>query len=336
MLSVPVGIERINLVWSTDWHLSAVPPGRRADDYLAAILAKLEFVRQVTEKVQGVALCGGDVFHIKSARHPANSLSMLALVTRALGLFQTGRVYGAVGNHDLAWGERMDSLPGQPLGVLLAAGAYYPLWEDPVLVRNGPSGLGLAAQVESFPYGHAEETLGRIMASRRHPDARWHVGIVHAYGGPEGGSYWGERVIGYDQVAGSDFDFLLWGHDHGRKGIEKVGSTVHVQLGSLARAALDTDQEERPVAIVVVSLAKEEKDNKVREIAVPVKPLEEVFTVADRGVRKVEKSDEMKRFFAGLEEKVGGIEAADPTEALKELCRDDPRLLALVRELCGL
>jgi DNA repair exonuclease SbcCD nuclease subunit len=332
VLSVPVSIERINLVWSTDWHLSATPPGRRADDYLAAILAKLEFVRQVTQRVQGIALCGGDVFHIKSARHPANSLSMLALATKSLRLFQTGMVYGSVGNHDLGWGERMDSLPGQPLGVLLAAGAYYPLWEDPILVHNGM--LGLAVQVESFPYGHAEETLERIMASRRHPSAKWHVGIVHAYGGPEGGSYWGEKTIGYDQVAGSDFDFLLWGHDHSSKGVNRVGSTTHIQLGSLARAALDSDQEERPVVIAVVSLARE--DSKVREIAVPVKPLEEVFAVADQGVRKVEKSDEMRRFFAGLEEKVGGIEAADPTEALKELCKDEPRLLALVRELCGL
>ena len=163
------------------------------------------------------------------------------------------------------------------------------------------------------------------------------MGIVHAYGGPgTGGSYWGEGTIGYDQVAGSDFDFLLWGHDHGRKGVERVGNTTHIQLGSLARAALDTDQEERPVAVAVVSLAKEEKDNKVREIAVPVRPLGEVFTVADQAVRRVGKSDEMKQFFAGLEEKVGGIEAADPTEALKELCKDEPLLLALVRELCGL
>jgi len=338
MLKVPMPLlqtpnNRMNFVWSTDWHLSALPPGRRADDYQAAILAKLEFIRSITERVQGVALCGGDVFHIKSNKHPANSLSLLVYTLRAMRLFNTGMVYGSVGNHDLATGERMDSLPSQPLGVMIAAGAYHDLTAEPAMFSDG---YGLKVEVESFPYDRAEGTLARILASRRHPDAKYHVGIVHAYGGPGPGStYFGEKSIGYDEVAGSDFDFLLWGHDHSREETVKVGNVTHIRLGSLSRAALDTDQTERPVAIAVLSFP-EEGEVKVKEIPVPVKPLEQAFVVADQVVRKVEKSEEMKQFFAKMDEAVEGVETSDPAEALRLLCPDDEPLLALAKELCGL
>lgn len=323
-----------NLTFTTDWHLSAVPPGRRADDYQSAILDKLRFVSDITHRIGGISICGGDVFHIKGARHSANSLGMLVGVLRTLRLFPTGMVYGAVGNHDLAVGERMDSLSGQPLGLLIAAGAYYNLSDEPALFVNSTNSI--AVQVESFPYDRAEGTLARILASRRHPDAKYHVGIVHAYGGPGPGStYFGEKSIGYDEVAGSDFDFLLWGHDHSREETVKVGNVTHIRLGSLSRAALDTDQTERPVAIAVLSFP-EEGEVKVKEIPVPVKPLEQAFVVADQVVRKVEKSEEMKQFFAKMDEAVEGVETSDPAEALRMLCPDDPPLLALAKDLCGL
>jgi DNA repair exonuclease SbcCD nuclease subunit len=243
-------------------------------------------------------------------------------------------VYGVVGNHDLALGERMDSLSGQPLGLLIAAGAYHNLSDEPVLFVNNIGSFGV--QVESFPYDRAEGTLERILASRRHPKARYHIGIVHAYGGPGPGStYFGEKSIGYDEIAGADFDYLLWGHDHSREETQKVGNVTHIRLGSLARAALDTDQTDRPVAVSVLSFSEDE-EVKVKEIPVPVKPLEQAFVVADQAVRKVEKSEEMKEFFSKMDEAVEGVETSDPAEALRALCPDDPPLLALAKELCGL
>ena len=324
----------VNFTWSTDWHLSAVPPGRRADDYQQAILDKLAFIRDLTHKVGGVALAGGDVFHIKSNKHPANSLSLLASILRSLRTFPLGCVYGSVGNHDLALGERMESLSSQPLGVLIAAGAYFNLSEEPVIFANVPGTIRVS--VESFPYDHADGTLRRILASKRHPKATHRIAIVHAYGEPGGGGdSWGERTIGYNQVEDTDFDFMLWGHDHSRKETQKVGHVTHVHLGSLARAALDTDQTERPVTVAVMSF--QETGIKYKEITVPVKPLEEAFVVADKAVRTIEKTDDMKEFLAKMDEAVSGVEAAsDPGEALRLLCPDDPPLLALARELCSL
>jgi hypothetical protein len=162
------------------------------------------------------------------------------------------------------------------------------------------------------------------------------VGIVHAYGGPGPSStYFGEKSIGYDEVAKSDFDYLLWGHDHSREETVKVGNVTHIRLGSLARAALDTDQVDRPVCVSVLSFP-EEGEVKVKEIPIPIKPLEQAFVVADQAVRKVEKSEEMKQFFSKMDEAVDGVETSDPAEALRLLCPDDPSLLALAKELCGI
>jgi len=334
MKTVKLGHDRVNLVWSTDWHLSAVPPGRRGDDYEAAILGKLGFVRRIADKVCGVALCGGDAFHIKNPWHPVNSLGMLIRVLHVLRTFPTGMVYGTVGNHDLGYGERMDSLPGQPLGVLIAAGAYFDLSDEPVMFVSSDDTI-IRVTVESFPYDHAEGTLARILASKPHPDATNRVAIVHAYGEPGGGGMsWAEKTIGYDQVAEAGFDFMLWGHDHSRKETVKVGNTTHIHLGSLARAALDTDQVDRPVSLAILSFST--SGTLCKEMPVPLKPLEEAFAAADKGVRTVGKSQEVKDFFARMDEAVEGVETSDPAEALRMLCPDDPKLLGLAKELCGL
>lgn len=341
MKTIKLQSDKVNFIFSADWHLSAVPPGRRADDYQQAILNKLAFLLELTNKVQGICLCGGDVFHIKGAKSPANSLNMLIEVLHCLRLFPEGKVFGTVGNHDLGYGERMDSLSGQPLGLLMAAGAYFDLSEDQVIFCNNIPGSGhlglpsIRVMVESFPYGSAEDTLRRILASKHHPDATHRVGIVHAYGQPgKGGTLWGEQTIGYDQIAGTDFDFLLWGHDHGRIETEKVGNVTNVHPGSLARAALDTDEKERPVSCAILSFADDGIRYKEKEI--PVKPLEAVFISADRGVRATDRSKDMKDFLARMDEAVGSVEASDPAEALRMLCPDDPKLLGLAKESCGL
>ena len=331
-----------NFSFISDWHLSAVPPGSRADDYESAILGKIEFVRDLTRKIGGFGLCGGDLFHIKNSRSPANSNHMLSKLLYLLRTFPTGKIYGTVGNHDLGYGERIDSIPGQPLGLLIASGAYWDLSKDPVMFqadRNISAQTcsflpSVNVQVSGFAYDRAEGTLRQVMAAHRDLDATYHVGIVHAYGAPGGGgSIYGEPTIGYDQVADSDFDYLLWGHDHARIETQRVGKVTHVHLGSLARAALDYDQKERPVTVAVLSFS--DSGSVVKEIPVPVKPLEQVFVTADRGVKRVAKSEGIKEFFSKMDEIVGGMELSDPDEALKVLCKDDPKLLALARELCG-
>lgn len=334
--------EKVNLVWSTDWHIAAEPPGRRSDDYQAAILRKLKFIGELTHRLNGAALCGGDVFHVKNAKSPSNSLSLIAELITTLQEFPYGGVFGSVGNHDLSF-DRMDSLPSQPLGVLIAAGVYYNLNEEPVVFTT--QDFSVSVLVETFPYERGDVLLEHLLQVGYRPtftcDAgeftpTYRIAILHAYGEPgKGGTLFGEPKIGYDQVAHLDYDFMCWGHDHSRKETEQVGNITHVNLGSLARAALATDEVDRPVVAAILSFATDGVRYKEKEV--PVTPLQIAFTTADKPMEKVAKSDAVKEFFAEMDEQVGDIETTDVREILETICPDEDKpVLGIVYEVCGI
>jgi DNA repair exonuclease SbcCD nuclease subunit len=332
-LIVKLPFPEVRFVYTTDWHFTSQPPGRRADDYRAALFAKLEFVRELTEKIQGVALCGADVFHHKHPKHPGNTIDLIISLIHALRRFPTGRVYGAVGNHDISW-DRMSSLPHQPLGVLIASRAYYDLNEDPVIFTNEDESVHVL--VETFPYADEETTLQQILerGKTRPAGIDYRVGIVHAYGQPGNrGNLYSSAIIGYNELKDVEYDFILWGHDHSRKKTVTVGNVTHVHQGSLARAAFNLDEVDRPVTAAVLAFTKE--GIKFQEKTIPVKPLELVFSSSDKGMDRVSKSDEVKEFFSSMDEQVDGIESADPWTVARALTSDD-KLLALVGELCGI
>jgi hypothetical protein len=274
------------------------------------------------------------VFHVKNPKSAANNLSLLFAMLRLLRQFPTGHPYGSIGNHDLTY-DRMDSLTQQPLGILVAAGAYYNLNDDPVLFVNEDESVRVL--VETFPYEHSGEgALQRLLATgNRPPEATYRIGIVHAYGEPGyGGGMFGE-AIGYNQIQHLDYDYLLWGHDHSRHETVEVGNITHINLGSLARAAYDYDELDRPVVATILSFAKDGIRYKEKEI--PVSPLNIAFKAVDKPVEDISKSDEIKEFFAAMDEQVSDIEATDPSEVLKLLCpADEQPLLNLVKELCEL
>jgi len=326
--------NRVNFVWTTDWHFTDVPPGRRHDDYRLALLDKLAYVRNIVEKMHGVALCGGDVFHHKKPSHPGNSLRLIIELIAALRRFPYEKVFGAVGNHDISF-DRMDSLPRQPLGLLMAVGAYHDLNKEAMIFTNQDESIKV--QVETFPYAEGAETIQNILtAGPRQPGVKHRIGIVHAYGHPgDAGDMFGTRTIGYNELKGNDFDVLLWGHDHSRHGVDEVGKTTHVNLGSLARAAFSYDELDRPVVAAILSF-QPDGTWQYGEKPIPVKPIDQVFAAADKGVETVAKSEEIKEFFADMDETVSGIEINDPREVIKELCKDDPKLESLILEVCDL
>lgn len=334
MKIVKIDHDKVNFVYSTDWHVSTRPPGRRQDDYQSAILDKVKFICDLTHKINAVGLCGGDVFHVKNPKSQANGFSLLFPLLRILKQFPTGQIYGSVGNHDLTY-DRMDSLPYQPLGILVAAGAYYNLNDDPVLFVNKDETVKVL--VETFPYQHGAEALSTLLATGKRPEGvNFRVAIVHAYGEPgNGGDMFGEPKIGYNQIKHLDYDYMLWGHDHSRHETVEVGNITHVNLGSLARAAYDYDEVDRPVVATILSFATDGIRYKEKEV--PTKPLKIAFKVLDKPVEDISKSDEIKEFFAVMDEQVNDIESTEPGEVLKLICpANDPNLLQLVRDLCEL
>lgn len=324
---------RVNLVWSTDWHLTAVPPGRRKDDYQSAILSKIQFIRDLVVKINGAGLCGGDVFHYKQPRHAGNAIGLIVKLYHALRSFPQGCIYGSIGNHDLSF-DRMDSLSHQPLGLLIASGVYHDLNVQPVVFLNQDETIKIT--VETFPYKDKGLTKNDILnAPPRLPNVTARVGVVHGFGHPGGaGNLFGEPTIGYDELRGADFDYLLWGHDHSRKETETVGNITHVNLGSLARAALNYDEVERPVVATILSWSA--SGFAYKEVKIPVTPLEIAFQTADKGMEAVDKSPEMEEFFAGMDEAMAGMEITDARAVVHELCKDDPKMEAKIMELCEL
>lgn len=326
-MAIKLDNRAVNFVFVTDAHLATTPPGKRRDNYQEAILQKLQFVNSLTQKINGVCLFGGDFFHLKTGHR--NSLGLLISCIRTLRAFPQGTLYGAVGNHDLAPGERMDSLPHQPLGLLIASGVYHDLTATPVLFANKDETVRV--QVEAFPFAEQETTLSNLLRSGPRMPGCYRVGIVHAYGSPKPHSLWGVPTIGYDQLAALDFDLMLWGHDHSREETQTVGNITHVRLGSLARAALPTDEVERKIAAMVMSFM--EDGIKLQEKTVPCKPLELAFATADRNMERVPKLDEITSFLAQADTAIAEIEGSDPRAMIKELCGTDAELRDLILEL---
>lgn len=326
--------NRVNLIWTTDWHFSDVPPGRRKDDYRQSLLAKLTFVRELVEKLNGAALCGGDVFHHKKPNHAGNSFRLIIDLMNALRRFPQGCVYGAVGNHDISF-DRMDSLPRQPLGLLIELGVYHDLNREPVIFTNQDESV--IVSVETFPFAETEETLANLHNSGpRMPGITKRIGIVHAYGHPgNAGNIYETRTIGYNELKGLDFDIMLWGHDHSRHGVDEVDGITHINLGSMARAAFAYDELERPVVAAILSF-EPNGAFKYGEKLIPVKPLEIAFAAADKGVETVGKSEEIASFFADMDAAVGDIAVNDPIEVIKEVCKDEKWLETFLLELCDL
>jgi hypothetical protein len=232
--------------------------------------------------------------------------------------------------------DRMDSLSHQPLGLLIAAGVYKDLNEEPILFVN--EDVTVRVLVETLPYVHSgSEALNLLLATDPRPQGITHrILIVHAYGEPgNGGGMFGE-AIGYNQIQHLDYDFMLWGHDHSRKETQEVGAITHIHTGALARAAYDYDEIDRPIVATIISFATDGVRYKEKEI--PVKPLNIAFKSADKPVEDVAKSDELIEFFDAMDAQVDDIQSTDPIEVVKALCpADEPQLFELVtKDLCEL
>jgi len=326
-----IELPSLAFTWITDIHLSAVAPGKRSDSYRSQIFSKLNFVRGLTEKIGGVCLCGGDVFHIKGSHSKANSLNMINEAIRVFGSFPTGKVYSAVGNHDIQF-DRMDSIPSQPFGVLAEAGVLHTLNGNPVIFTNMDHTVTVS--VETFDYAGGLDTLAALKGSGvRQGGIDYRLGIVHASGvSGESHEKFGEWMIGYNQLKDLDFDILLWGHDHTRTETETCGNVTHINLGSLSRAALSQDEVERKIVAPVITFTA--SGARVKEVEVPCLPIAQVFRVEDKAVIKTGDNKEVTAFFSAMNESVDGIVSDSPIEVIEVLCKDDPALLALVKDLC--
>lgn len=347
MPTIRLAHDKVNLTYATDVHLAALPPGRRRGTYRQDILAKIAWWGDLTAQAQGAALCGGDFFHVKNAKSPSNSLGVINDAIHALGGFPQGQVWGVVGNHDVT-GDNLNTLPDQPLGILMSAGVYQPVGcndEDPLIFE---SQSGTRVRVDTYDWMPGEDLLATLQSVQDPHDAweqaqlhydefPWHyrVAVVHSFqqAGRSGLMFNKDFALGHDDLQGTPFDVVCYGHDHSRKGITDYDKgPTHVQLGSLSRAALNSDETDRDVAIAVLTFMKGD-EVKVREFKVPVAPLEVAFHTADLAVDKVASREDVKQFFAALEQNAREVKDVDPLEILMTLTQD-PAIIETIKHYC--
>jgi DNA repair exonuclease SbcCD nuclease subunit len=328
----------VRFIYTTDWHTSATPPGRRTGSYQEDILAKIKFCGNLAHERQAVKLCGGDVFHIKDRRSPSNDFSLVNPLITACGAMPYGCVWGAHGNHDL-FADRTDSLPTQPMGALIASKRYRDLSVEPTIFFSTDEDDSVSVAVEAYPYADDLVTLEKVLAHGPRPKVAgkpvdFRVAILHQYGHPGNqGAMFKHPTIGYNQLADTDYDLILWGHDHSREEVVKVGKPTHVRFGSLSRAAISSDEVDRPVSAAELTFTK--KGFEVREVEIPVKPLHIAFVTADRATTKLSDSIEVTEFLDTMDSTISEVESKDPLDVVRELCGDDIKTYEKITDLCG-
>lgn len=252
-----------------DIHLSDRPPSICTDDYLEDLFVILEHTIGLETElgVDGV-IWSGDVFHHRQANRTSHRT-----VQRAIEIVQAYRNLWIVpGNHDLASGDRLESVSDtQPLGVLFKAGAkllqgwestgQHPIygvpwqqhWTDDV-VREA-----LANWVVRFEGNeHIKRSEALIVAhAPLYPpgmELEW-----ENYPTPD----WGRM-----QGAGSCY----YGHVHEAHGTYQVGDVTFCNQGAITRGSLHESELNRAIAVTTWS----PEEGFVR-VDVPHKPADEVF-----------------------------------------------------------
>jgi len=334
MKTIRLETDDVRLEYDTDWHLSDQPPGNRTGNYREEILAKIRFTVDLCHKIGAVKLCGGDTYHKKSPYNVgANSHALQTRLQEELRRAPLGTVFGVPGNHDLTM-DRWDSIPNQPIGALIASGAFTNLADESVIFENRTGTVRV--QVDAYPYCHDDmEALERVLnAAPREPGVDYRVVLMHQYGNPgESPTMFGKPIIGFDRMANCDYDLALWGHDHSRTETVQVGNCTHVRLGSLSRASLAGDEVDRPIAAAVFTIS--EKGVRYKEVTIPAKPLNIAFVDGDRKVVKVDESREVTDFFTAMDTAVAEVESENPRDVVYALCPVEERHIAdLVVELC--
>lgn len=209
------------LLFVGDVHILSTRPGRRVDDYAAAILAKLEQAAQISceRKLQPVFL--GDLFH----RSSENSLTLLTAVIAVFRKFYLKPVVLS-GSHDRqgTWLREQDALYLlQDCGVLQVADKPGPLFQGPCGTRETP------IQLWATPAGHpipdeipALEGDG-VSFMVTHHDLAFK------------GMYPGASAL--KEIKGCDM--MINGHMHTPTPMVVQGSTCCFNPGSISRPSVD-------------------------------------------------------------------------------------------------
>lgn len=266
-----------------DIHLADRTPKFRKDNYKETGLNELKLIRDVaTERKADAVFCTGDIFHDKAATRNSHSL-----VKDAIQIFSSFPcpVYSIIGNHDIAY-NRLETIAKQPLGVLFESGALKRL--DRVTIKC----------VDIVGVHFSEDNTNETLYCQK-VEGRPLIAVCHALATPEGGDFYGEQIFSYAQLAESgNPDVYIFGHFHHDQGIQTFNGKQFINLGAIARGALNKDNIDRQVKVGLIEYGKN-KTFKCSEINLNVLPGTEIFDL-DRKKEIEETENEIEKFVASL------------------------------------
>lgn len=272
-----------------DTHFVSKNPVSRTDDFNAELFTALDQVAKIARHVKAdVVLHAGDWFH-KAGRVPWSTL--VQLLTWAAQLRRDGtRIYTIPGNHDLEH-DRYDSLNGLPIGALFESGLFVNVSRRGLYIGEGPTA------VYGVPWPDGAEALAPGVVP-----GYASIVLLHGFATPEGQPRYGQFCHAYDKLAAAAPHVRLWhfGHDHSDHGVytAKNGAKM-VNIGAIARGALDTDNLTRQVKVAIAKIPTGDAPVEVQQVALKLKPVEEVFDLQLRA-RKRQEQAEIEQFVAQL------------------------------------
>lgn len=234
-----------------DPHIASRNPGFRKDDYPEAILAKLSFLLRYAKEENLQPIILGDLFHF-----PRDNSNWL--ITNLINLFKGHKVYGIVGNHDIAERKRQVD---DSISILEAAGALvllegrgetFLLGDEQISIGGSSWGMDLPDEVKS----EADFVIWCV-----HHDVRFP-------GYPMG-------TIDIIEIKG--VDMVVNGHIHHPLPEVKRGGTRWLNPGNISRVKRgDATREMKPRALEI-RVNSRNRSLESRFVEVPHGAFEEVF-----------------------------------------------------------
>jgi len=217
------------IIGISDSHYRDKTPRARKDDFFQTQLDKLDFVIDLSEKLNAKAIVfAGDVFDVpdgtKINRRLDNELAQRLRSVKA-------KILAIPGNHDLLR-DRLDSLKYHPLGVLNSSGILqllkngegYSILDGDVPVRViGIQYTGEGPKFWLDKFIRTKELYEWKKITEQKMGKKAHIlTLTHNHWGPADTTIAGEPVIAHHRIRNTGIDVLLYGHPHSDDGVTEV------------------------------------------------------------------------------------------------------------------
>lgn len=305
-----------NILVAGDLHWRATNPRARTDDFKAALAGKLQEIFGLARQHRCAAILQtGDLTDT-----PGLQLSTIGDLMEILREAPCP-VLTVPGNHDLE-GANPTTFPRTPFGLLVRAGWIQDVSRTPFALTSGErpiviTGHGYDAETDLDPsqYGAppAEPGVFRIhlahgMLLRREPG----FPIRHTTL---------EQIAGFPNLP----DVLINGHEHLTHWAQRVGQTLVLKPGALARLAAHVEEIHRPIQVMLLQITG--AGAQVQDITLQSpRPGSEVLS-RDHLVEAAEREDNLEQFLALLQgnEQMRFLNTLEMTDQLaKEMNLPEP------------